>query len=188
MKKTNTPEIFYKIRDAFPEIEKYNVKLIFDNNTGISDFTMIDENTFLYKNKIEPAPKIYLGKKFFSLDENVQFAIIGHELGHHNYFIKNMNPEKVERTLRWAYTLNCYIEGFHDLIPPKEKEKLNEHWLNRLQNWNMMLEIDADNFVIEKGYANGLLLLLEKFQKETRKQYSKEELKRRIKNLEAKLA
>lgn len=171
--------LYEKVVKDFSEIEKEKIEiryLSFDCNIGI----VLAEQGVIYE-KLEK-PRIVAGTDFFDYSVEEQKSAMAHELGH---YIRDHDKDVVR--LEFLSNLQSkLIEWENGNI------YLGQGEIERLKYFNLTDETSADNWAIKKGYAQGLLKILNKLYgkitEETEGAVSrKEHLAKRIGNIEQKL-
>ena len=178
----------------FPAIKNGEVKLEYASNANIAGFSMFDNYELFCHNRIVKHPVLAINSSFYKLNKDEAEPVIAHELGHH-YFFQNISPAKLRRRALWnmVYKYNSkFLQCLDDVTDPASikyllKYRQDEKRMARLEKWDLLKEIYADNKAAESGNGNDLLKFLKKYHEKNNPTTDNEMLHARIKNLEEKL-
>ena len=178
-KQKHLESLYRKVVEDFPEIEEEKIDIRYVSlNYNIE--IIMGERDLIYE-KLEK-PRIVAGIDFFNYSVEEQESAIAHELGHY-IREKDKDPVRMKGLSDLQNKLSEWEEGYI-YLGRRKVERLKYAYLRR--------EIAADNWAVKKGYAEGLLKVLnklhDKITEETKQAVNwKEHFAKRIANVEQKI-
>lgn len=195
-------KLYSKVVKRFLNINRDDIKVEYLPDYDYVGISVLDYYKLIIMDELVKKPTLKAGPDFLRFSEEEKEATIAHELGHYEHDIKGM-PEGIKRRTLWAVTIRLYhqiddpstldtLAGLTHIKTESAKRILNffnkESRFARLQKWNQMCDLDADNKAIDAGYGKGLLSALRKiYDKEYPRIVRPDYLLERIKNLEEKV-
>lgn len=150
MNEKNLKNIYLKVIKSFSEINPTEIKLVYDpHSPDYAGMTMVNPEIYHLTGKFVISPTLLVGHSFLTLTKKEQEASMIHEIGHYKRFRRYIHkPNRIIKIPKWYSELTDLEEG------KSRREKL--------QKWEIMHEVYADNQTLKAGYGSQMLAILKK--------------------------
>lgn len=151
-------KLYSKVVKKFPNIKKDSISVEYIPDYDYAGMSICDCDRLLIKCEFVVKTTLNVGRNFLRFSKEEQEAVIAHELGHYEHDTKG-TPEVLKRRTLWATATGLYhhidnpavlatLEGLRYIKTEPVKRILyffnKESKLARLQKWNQMCDLDAD--------------------------------------------
>lgn len=162
MEGTELERTYLRTLENFPEIRRGDIQIKYLISIDYALMLVVDPYKFVYENEVVVDPMIIIGDKFLESDEQEKEAMLAHELGHYDYYTKNLNPYRFSRLVKWTDKSELYdkYQIFFDIAGFFSK-RIN-HKVKRIQKWYLLTEVYANRKAAEAGYGKHMISAMKK--------------------------